>query len=110
MPNHRLHTSLGWIDAYLAKYLGGDWRSIANMSMSVVEDLRTGKRSIGLDEAALADLALARLEQADHALRLLNTPAALIESVGSGTALANGAVAPGASATRALDARVVAPT
>ncbi len=110
LPNHRLHTSLGWIDAYLAEYLGGDWRSIADMLMSVVEDPRTGKRSIGLDDAALAALALARSGQTEPALRLLNTLAALIESVDAGTALANGAVALGASTAWALDARNVAST
>ena len=103
LPEHRLNISLVWVDAYLAEYLGGDWRIVATALTDVAEDPRTVKRTIGLDDAAFAALALVRSGQSAAAQRMIDTLTPLIEQVDSLTALANGAVALGAAAVWALE-------
>lgn len=109
LPGHRLHTSLAWTDAYLAEYLGGDWRPIASALTNVIRDPTLATRAIGLDDAALAALALVRSRQVSAARELLQRLSPLIAQADVTIALANGAVALGAAATWALEATEFAP-
>jgi DNA-binding CsgD family transcriptional regulator len=103
-PNHRLHASQGWIDAFWAEYWGGDWEPLARFWTRFVADPAKAESAIVLDDAGLAALALVRAGKPDEARRMLDALTAGLAPLDAGVWLLNGAVAVGATAVWELEA------
>jgi DNA-binding NarL/FixJ family response regulator len=103
-PNHRLHASQGWIEAFWAEYWGGDWEPLARYWTRFVADPAKAESAIVLDDAGLAALALVRAGKPDEARGMLAALTAGIGPLDAGVWLLNGAVAVGGTAVWELEA------
>lgn len=101
-PGHRLHASFNWVVAMQAEVGEGGWSGVADYFTALVADPTLIRRTAGIDDAALAGLALARAGRPNEARRVLVQLATVVAGADPTMWLFNGVVSYGAAAVAAI--------